>query len=211
MASSVMRSRRGPRETVLRDPEPGAGPQANAVVVLSRWDDVAGTGAVEQRHEVIRIEPLGVPRIDEFVVRRISVQQPVVLCRRAAGDLQRIPIPLGVRVRCIPLAIGNRPVLAARFCRAWDRVRPPMNEDAELGVSEPRGGLAAESIPVWFSRSRSRRRTRLGHRCVRRPSTNARIVTSISPDRTARVSRIPTRHVTSRTNSVSSRSCSCRQ
>ena len=116
-------------------------------MVLRRGDDVAGAGRGEQLGPGGRVEPFGGPGVEEVVVRRIPVDLAVMLGRRAAGDADRIAVPLGVRVVPEPVLLGHLAQRAARLGPGGDGVGAPVDEDAQLRLGPPGRNGAAQIGP----------------------------------------------------------------
>ncbi len=126
----------------------GAAPHQEAVVVLGHRHHVARPGAGEQR------DPVGHRRAtrpldelaDEVGVRGVAVGRRVVLGDRAAGDRPRVQVPLGVRggaERIGPVAVLHHLAhVVGQRGEARHRVRPPVDEDPQLGVVVPPGQRA---------------------------------------------------------------------
>ena len=71
----------------------------------------------------------------------------VVLRGGAAGDPDRVEIPLGVRVVLEPLALRYRAERTTRFGPGRDRVRSPVNEDPQLGRRQPVWRRSPQVVP----------------------------------------------------------------
>ena len=122
-------------------------PERDAVVVLARGHDVLRAGPGEEADEVVRVEGLGVPVVEEGVVRRGAEDLPVVLASRAALQPDRVRVPLRVRVVPEPGGPVDRPELARRLRPGGHGVGPPVHEDAQLRGREPRGHGPGEPVP----------------------------------------------------------------
>src|SRR6202020_1728484 len=97
-----------------------------AVAVLGYGDDVFGSGAGEETDPGAGVESLGFELRDEVFVAELrlgAVGGYVMLEGGVAGDIHVARIPL----------VGE----------GGDGVNAPVDEDAELGVAEPVGGLIA--------------------------------------------------------------------
>ena len=132
-----------------RVPRTGAGrvPQRHAVVMLRGRDHVRGAGFGEQPRPGRRVELRRSPLVEEVVVGCVVVDVVVVLRGGAAGDPDRVEIPLGVRVVLEPLALRYRTERTTRFGPGRDRVRSPMNEDPQLGCRQPTRRRAPQVVP----------------------------------------------------------------
>jgi hypothetical protein len=74
-------------------------PQAEALVVLRRRDDVAGARADQLGDEGVRVERFGAPQVREVLVRGADAERALVpLPRGRAGDADGVAVPLGVLV-----------------------------------------------------------------------------------------------------------------
>ena len=122
-------------------------PQRDAVVVLRRGDDVAGAGRGEQLGPGGRVEPFGGPGVEEVVIRSVPIDLAVMLGRWAAGDPDRVAVPLGVRVVPEPVLLGHLAQGAARLGPGGDRVGAPVDEDAQLGLGPPVRNRSAQVGP----------------------------------------------------------------
>jgi hypothetical protein len=154
----------------------GAGrvPQRDAVVVLGGRDDVAGAGPGEQRRPRRRVERVGLPRVEESVVRCVAVGLAVVGAGRAVVEPDRVEVPLGVRVVPEPDRVVDRPELAGGFSPRGHGVGAPVDEDAELGVAVPVGYGARQLMPISHCHPASIRRGAADLTAIFRPPSGSR-------------------------------------
>src|SRR3954452_12893265 len=128
-------------------------PERDAVMVLRRGDDVLRPGPREQLGPVLRVELRGGPGVEEVVVRRAAVDLLMVPRRRAAGNADRVVVPLGVRVVREPLVVGDRPQGTGGLGPGGNGVGAPVDEDPEPGIPEPgRDGPLQAGPQLWAVR-----------------------------------------------------------
>ena len=131
LASSPIRSRFGPISTAFHGPAPGAaglgaGPEAEAFVVLGGRHDVLGAGAREEVGPLVGVEQLGRELRGEILV--VEILAVVSSCGTAT---RRCP------ASCSTCCSSTTRRTAPTWPQAGHRVDAPVDEDAELGVEEP--------------------------------------------------------------------------
>ena len=125
----------------------GGLPQRDAFVMLRGRHEVPGTGACEQVGHVRGVERLGLPHVDEVLIRHVTVDFLLMLGRRRALDAHRVPIPFRIRAVGVPvhrIVKGAKRTDRLRPCR--HRIRTPVGEDAETGALEPFGCIVHELL-----------------------------------------------------------------
>ena len=118
-------------------PGVGGGVEAEAVVMLGNEVDVFGTRFFEQLRPFAGVKELGCEVADEVgVLKLFAVDAVVEAPRRMVGCFELPLIPFGILTAA---GVGG------------DGVETPVDEDAELGFSEPGGnGTGVEGLPVVF-------------------------------------------------------------
>ena len=138
----------------------GRWPEPEALVVLSGEDDVARTRACAQVRDGVEIRGIGagIKGRDEAVVGEVrAVGLRMMELRRAALELHRVAVPLGIGVvaehACGTLVVQQLLDVAHLRSPARHGVETPVQEDAELGVVVPLGqGMSAHGLPCGLVR-----------------------------------------------------------
>ena len=130
---------------------PGAGcvPQAHAVVVFRGDHHVGSPGRHQFGDGRVGVESLGPPGVEEVVVVAAAVHLGVVPLRGTTLQPDGVVVPLGVGV--VPEPLGRRDLAEFRdgLPPRGHRVRPPVDEESELGAPEPLRGGARERFPAF--------------------------------------------------------------